>query len=124
MYRSLAFLFVFVSLAGCRTPSYSDKFGELKNVSAVTFKPHSATEDYTVSDEKIIKELLKNINNAKQDGLWKGADWDELRIVTADSVVVLKTNGKVFGRNGSGTFYRFPSKDILKIIPDQQPANK
>lgn len=122
MYHRSVIFILSLFIAGCKIHStYSDKFGKIENVSVIALELNSRNEDTVyrdklqpITDAQTLQRMINEINEARIDGPWKGMGWDELKITTKDSVVILKTNGKVFGYNNSGTFYKFTSKNILK----------
>jgi hypothetical protein len=117
---------LFISCSGGssvkRQQLYSDKYDmpNVDSIQVIEFR-HGGSDncgkvlfnEFELSNKAQIKQFLSILKNSKQDGLWKGACFDKINLVTFDSTVVISTNGKVFGHGNSGLFYRFPDENTI-----------
>ena len=126
MLRDLIIITILYCFAGCKqAESYADKYGKLTSVSGVYIHINELNTDTALSGHNFpikyrdsIPGLVRMLNTATIDGPWKGKGWDQITIyTTGDSVIVLNTNGKVFGGSASGDgagFYKIGSTDFYK----------
>jgi hypothetical protein len=90
---------------------------EASKVGLVTVVPSeidSTRTSYMTRNKKEIRELVDALNSGARAGMYKGAYWTEIRLKTADSTMVLYTDGTVFGNSHSGRFYKLDNVSIIR----------
>jgi hypothetical protein len=115
-------LILFVILTGsCIVPHFSDNFGKIEGAAEIALELNSHTADTAlqkqvvpVADPLLVERFVAELNNAPEAGPMKGAGWHRIRVWKGDTTWDFCTDGKVFGKNASGMFYKFKSDNILK----------
>lgn len=124
--KVIAFVFSLFLISACSTTEYSDKNKKIneKDIKEIQFLnavgqncPKNHKEIY-ITDTNDIAELVAALNNAKVDGPWKGACFSLIKLIQKDKVLILSTNGQVFGHRSSGIFYRFSKDNIFEKFED------
>lgn len=76
----------------------------------------------TLTDPERIVQLTTEMNNAPYIGPWESNVWDKMLFVSpANDTTTFFTNGKIFGRSRTGSFYEFSTRDIYKTYWDINP---
>lgn len=112
--QKITFILFAILLIGCiTTRTYIDNCAPIRtdNVLSIRIEVRSLeNKNFTITDSQQIKNFIEDINNAKVNGPWKGANWDKILLCRDDDTIAFNTNGKVFGLNNSGTFYNLNKK--------------
>lgn len=104
---------VIILMACITSRTYTDNCAPLRtdNVLSIKIEVRSlGNKKFTITDSQQIKNFIEDINNAKVNGPWKGANWDKILLCRDNDTIAFNTNGEVFGLNNSGTFYNLDNK--------------
>lgn len=119
--KKLLVIFLILSLFSSCKQTYLDLNKEIlaKDISKIQFTERVESqceyfEPFEITDKRLIKEFIDNMNNSIQEGLWKGACNSEIKLITKDTIYTYLTFGEVFGI--SGKWYTFPDEKIMDKI--------
>jgi len=73
-------------------------------------------KDFSVEYTQEIENIVSLINYSTQDKYRETNCFNEIRLVSKDSVITLYTNGKIFGHEQNGMFYKFKQKNTIEEI--------
>jgi hypothetical protein len=68
---------------------------------------------FKIENERDIKNVLNEIQNAENPEMWKGAGWNAIKLYFGDSIVTLKTDNNKIGLRNSGEFYSLPTENFI-----------
>jgi len=124
MNKSLTVI-VFILIVSCKNTDYfSNRYGKIITDDIVKVEYYEGGNYLesnpnkkpirTFTDKNKISEIITLINNANNPSIWKGAQWDKVLIVKADTTLIYNTNGKVIGVNqNSGFFYKLNNDTFI-----------
>lgn len=69
---------------------------------------------FKIEDQLDLKNAIKEIQNAENPEMWKGAGWNRIKLFFTDTIVSLNTDNNKIGLRNSGEFYSLPIDNFIK----------